>query len=441
MAEPAAAAAAVEPDWLVERRKNGAALAAELGLPTTKSRGWEFTDLADLEGESFEPAGEGDPEARSHADGVLNPLEGAPLVVQVDGSTIDQPEGSANGAGPTEPLVTSLADAIERYPDLVKDRLGSLVPSDDTFVARNDAAWRGGAFVYVPAGKRLELPVQIAAVHNTDGAALGFRSLIVLEEGAEAEVWEQWLATGSERSGLFNTVTEVVLGQGANLRYVSAQGLGENTWVFATQRAEVERDATLDWISLGFGSARGKVRMDTRLAGEGASARVTGAYAGDGQQHLDYDTNQEHASPHTTSDLAFRGVLDDSATAVWRGMIRVDPGAQQTDAFQDNRNLLLSKSAHADAIPGLEIEANDVRCTHAAAVAQIDAEQVHYLRSHGLGEADAKRLVIEGFLEALVERLGDGPIRAAVSVALERRLGEILGERELSADPAENAVA
>jgi Fe-S cluster assembly protein SufD len=441
LAEPAAAAAAVEPDWLVERRRDGAALAAELGLPTTKSKGWEFTDLADLEGATFEPAGEGDPEARSRADGVLNPLQGAPLVVQVDGSTIDRPDGDSNGAAPTEPLVTSLADAIERYPDLVKDRLGSLVPSDDTFVARNDAAWRGGAFVYVPAGKRVQLPVQIAAVHDTDGAALGFRSLIVLEEGAEAEVWEQWLATGSDRSGLFNTVSEVIVGQGANLRYVSAQGLGEQTWVFATQRAEVERDATLDWISLGFGSARGKVRMDTRLAGEGSNARVTGAYAGDGEQHLDYDTNQEHASPHTTSDLAFRGVLDDSATAVWRGMIRVDPGAQQTDAFQDNRNLLLSKKAHADAIPGLEIEANDVRCTHAAAVAQIDAEQVHYLRSHGLGEADAKRLVIEGFLEALVERLHDGPIRAAVSVALERRLGEILGERELSAEPAENAVA
>jgi Fe-S cluster assembly protein SufD len=185
-------------------------------------------------------------------------------------------------------------------------------------------------------------------------------------------------------------------------------------------------------VALGFGSSRGKVRMETRLAGEGSSARVTGAYAGNGTQHLDFDTTQEHAAPHTTSDLAFRGVLEESATAVWRGMIRVDPGAQQTDAFQESRNLLLSKSAHADAIPGLEIEANDVRCTHAAAVAQIDAEQLHYLRSHGLGDEDAKRLIIEGFLEALVERLEEGPVRAAVSVALERRLGEILGERQVA---------
>ena len=158
---------------------------------------------------------------------------------------------------------------------------------------------------------------------------------------------------------------------------------------------------------------------------------MTGAYAGNGTQHLDFDTTQEHAAENTTSDLAFRGVLEESATAVWRGMIRVDPGAQQTDAFQESRNLLLSKSAHADAIPGLEIEANDVRCTHAAAVAQIDAEQLHYLRSHGLSDDEAKRLIIEGFLEALVERLDEGPVRAAVSVALERRLGEILGERQV----------
>ena len=301
--------------------------------------------------------------------------------------------------------------------------------SDDPFVARNDAAWRGGAFVYVPKGKSLPEPAQIAAIHDGDGIAIGFRTLIVLEEGAEAEVWEQWLTTDHERRGLFNSVTEIFVGPGANLRYVTAQGLGEASWVFASQKAEIERDATLDWVSLGFGSARGKVRMETRLTGPGSNAKVTGAYAGGNSQHLDYDTRQEHAAHNTVSDLAFRGVLGDEATAVWRGMIRVDKGAQQTDAFQESRNLLLSKKAHADAIPGLEIEADDVRCTHAAAVAQIDADQIHYLRSHGLGDPEAKRLVIEGFLEALVERLAEGPIRAAVSIALERRLGEILGER------------
>ena len=420
---------AVEPKWLVERRRDGVAQAEELGLPTAKTPGWEFTDLSELIEADFAIPNGADPSARERADAVLNAPDGVPRVVQVDGTSVEGSDGAGSGELPSEPTVTTLAAAAELYPELVAARLGSLAPRDDPFVARNDAAWRGGAFVYVPAGERLEGPAQIAAVHDADGVALGFRTLIVLEEGAEAEVWEQWLATGTDRTGLFNSVTELVVGPGANLRYVSAQGLGESSWVFATQRAEVERDATLDWIALGFGSARGKVRMETRLAGKGSTARVTGAYAGDGAQHLDFDTTQEHAAASTTSDLAFRGVLSGNATAVWRGMIRVDPGAQQTDAFQESRNLLLSKSAHADAIPGLEIEADDVRCTHAAAVAQIDAEQLHYLRAHGLPEEQGKRLVIEGFLEALVERLEAGPVRSAVSVALERRLGEILGER------------
>jgi len=166
--------------------------------------------------------------------------------------------------------------------------------------------------------------------------------------------------------------------------------------------------------------------MDTKLAGRGSSAKVTGAYAGLGTQHLDYDTTQEHAAPDTNSDLAFRGVLSGSATAVWRGMIRVDEDAQRTDAFQESRNLLLSNRAHADAIPGLEIEADDVRCTHAAAVAQVDPEQLYYLRSRGLDEAGAKRLVIDGFLQELVERMTEGPIRESLAGALERRLAELL---------------
>jgi Fe-S cluster assembly protein SufD len=402
-------------------------------LPTHKTPGWEFTDLSELDLDAYSQADGGDAQARRRADGVLNPVQGKPLVVQVDGASLEGSDIAAAGNGrPTEPLVASLEAGLERFPHL-REMLGTLAGHDDPFVARNDAAWGGGALVYVPRGKQLDGPAQIAAVQDADRTATSFRTLIVLEEGAEAEVWEQWLSTDSRPDAVFNTVTEVWVGPGANLRYVTAQGLSERGWVFGTQRAEVERDAHLDWVAIGFGSARGKVRMETKLAGPGSSARVTGAYAGDGAQHLDFDTTQEHAAPNTTSDLAFRGVLNGSATAVWRGMIRVDPGAQGTDAFQESRNLLLSKSAHADAIPGLEIEADDVRCTHAAAVAQIDAEQLHYLRSHGLPEAEAKRLVIEGFLEALVERLDKGPIRAAVSVALERRLGEILGEREIEA--------
>ena len=390
---------ATEPDWLTERRRKGAALVSELALPTQKDKGWEFTDLSGLDLDAYTP-GEG------RVEGLL--------------------DGADSADGP--PVVMPLREAAERLGDVVRERFGSLVPADDPFVARNEAQWRNGVLVYVPRGQRLVEPVRLSVLQDAAGEALEWRALIVLEEGAEAEVWERYGADSDEFEGIFNGVVELCVGPGASLRYVCEQELSERSWVFATQRAELQRDASLDWVALGFGSARGKVRMETKLAGPGSSAKVTGAYAGAGAQHIDFDTTQEHAAPHTTSDLAFRGVLSDRSTAVWRGMIRVDPGAQQTDAFQECRNLLLSPKAHADAIPGLEIEANDVRCTHAAAIAQVDRDQLYYLRSRGLSESQAKRLIIDGFLQELAERTAEGPVREALSAALDRRLGEILVE-------------
>jgi Fe-S cluster assembly protein SufD len=386
----AAAPSVVEPEWLSEARDGAKKLAAELELPTQKQKGWEFTDLSEFDLDGFNDA-----------------------VATLDGLTSSLDDGV---------IVMPLAEAAAEHPELVRERLGTIVPAADPFTARNQARWRDGLLVYVPAGRRLQEPVKLT-ISGAPGDEIEWRALIVLEEGAEAEVWERY---ASEGEGLFNGVVELVVGDGANLRYVCEQELSDQGWVFATQRAEVGRDAHLDWVALGFGSAHGKVRMETKLAGRGSSAKVTGAYAGDGTQHLDYDTTQEHAGEDTTSDLAFRGVLTERATAVWRGMIRVDKGAQRTDAFQESRNLLLSTDAHADAIPGLEIEADDVRCTHAAAVAQVDPEQLYYLRAHGLGDGDAKRLVIEGFLQELVERAHEGPIRDALRDELEGRLERLL---------------
>ncbi len=418
-----ASPATIEPEWLNERRRNGASLAQELALPTQKQKGWEFTDLAGLDPDSFDSAGGGDAAALERVKSLVAPFEGGLQIRQVDSLALDA-DGAGDGNG--GPIVMPLSTAIERHPDLVKPHLGTIVPSKDPFVARNEAGWSGGAFVYVPRGQALEAPVEITALQTAASSALNWRTLIVLEEDAQAEIWEQYLSGDGESEALFNAVVELRVGPGARLRFACGQALSTNSWVFGSQRAEVERDGSLDWIALGFGSARGKVRMETKLAGQGASAKVTGAYAGADSQHLDFDTTQEHAAPNTTSDLAFRGVLTDRATAVWRGMIRVDPGAQKTDAFQESRNLLLSTQAHADAIPGLEIEANDVRCTHAAAVAQVDPDQLYYLRSRGLGEPDAKRLVIEGFMQALVQRITEGRVGNALSAALELRLEQIL---------------
>jgi Fe-S cluster assembly protein SufD len=382
---------ATAPAWLDERRRKGASLAQSLPLPDQKAKGWEFTDLSSLNLDSYEP-------------GSAN-------------ATIEGGEGAT---------VLPLAAALESHEELLRERLGSLVPVEDPFVARNEAGWRDGVLVHVPRGVRVGEPIRVELSLDEDGSAVAWRTVIVLEEGAEAEVWEHCSSAGDETDALLNSVVELHVGQAATLRYVSTQDISERAWIFATQRAQIERDARLDWTALGFGSGRGKVRMETNLAGQGSEARVTGGYAGGAGQHLDYDTTQEHAAPNTFSDLAFRGVLAAGATAVWRGMIRVDPGAQGTDAFQVSRNLLLSPDAHADSIPGLEIEADDVRCTHAAAIAQIDRDQLFYLTSRGLTPAEAKQLIVEGFLESLVERLAEGAVRDEVSAALAARLAEIL---------------
>ncbi len=253
-------------------------------LPDQKAKGWEFTDLSALDLEAYEPA-----------------PAGARL-------------GAAAGA-----TVVPLAEAVESHPALVADRLGALVPGDDPFVARNDAGWRDGVLIHVPAGVRLAEPIRVELPLDADGAVVYWRTLVVLEEGAEAEVWEHSSSAGDATDALLNSVVELYVGQAATLRYVSTQDVSERAWIFSSQRARVERDGRLDWTALGFGSGNGKVRMETNLAGAGSEARVTGGYAGGPGQHLDFDTLQEHAAPNTRSDLAFRGVLAAGATAVWRG--------------------------------------------------------------------------------------------------------------------------
>jgi Fe-S cluster assembly protein SufD len=366
-------------------------------LPTFRGvPGWEFTPIDKLDLDAYPVAPGGTAPSSFGLDEVA-------------------PEGA---------IVMPLAQAAEEHAELVERHLGSVVRGDTSFVARNDAQWTDGVFVHVPRGVTVEAPIVVSTAHEQAGTALHWRLLVVLEEDAQASVWHE---STSAADGLVNGVVELVVGQNARLRFVDLQDLEESTWVFGTQRATVARDASLDWITLGFGSANGKVFQETQLAGPGAHGTVTGAYATRGRQHLDFDTLQEHAAPDTTSDLAFRGILADRSSAVWRGMIKVDPGAQRTDAFQESRNLLLSKRAHADAIPGLEILANDVRCTHAAAIAQIDPDQLFYLRSRGLPEGISKRLVIEGFMAELIQRFEEGPVRDALRGAIERRMTQVLG--------------
>jgi Fe-S cluster assembly protein SufD len=300
--------------------------------------------------------------------------------------------------------------------------LYSLVGWNEKFAAHNAAMWKNGLLVHVPKGVELEKPLYVRIANSSENGSLFWRLLVVAEPQSRFALIEEYVSPTTELEAYSNAAVEIVVQQAARVEYVSVQNLSRGTWHFASHHARVERDAELDWVAGGFGSAKGKVRIQNDLAGPGATSRVTGAYFADGSQHLDYDTFQEHMAPSTTSDFAFKGALRDTARAVWRGMIRVEEGAQKTNAYQENRNLLLSKSAHADSIPGLEIMANDVRCTHGATLGQVDRDQLFYLMTRGLTRAEAERLIVRGFFQDVLDRVDLEPVRDALADALESRI-------------------
>jgi Fe-S cluster assembly protein SufD len=200
-------------------------------------------------------------------------------------------------------------------------------------------------------------------------------------------------------------IVEIKVGNSASFKFVELQSWGKNVWNFSHERIRVERDGKLDWIFGAVGSRLTKNFSELDLAGEGAQGRMSGFYFTDGSQHLDHDTQQNHLAPHTTSDLLFKGALKGRSRSVWQGMIYVAPGAQKTDGYQANRNLVLDEGARADSIPGLEILADDVRCTHGATVGKLEKEPLFYLLSRGIPPGDAERLIVEGFFDPIMQRI------------------------------------
>jgi len=376
---------------------------AGLPLPTTKDEHWRFTDLAGF-----------DPDAWT-ADGATE-IAAPPPMLDLDVAGLAR--------------VGESGIEIERAPDGVRfepladdhELLHSLVGWDEKFAAHNAALWKHGLLVHVPRGVVVEQPLYVRITNAVEGGSLFWRLLVVAEPESRFAVIEEYGSAAAELSSYSNAAVEIVVRQAAKVEYVSVQNYSRATWHFGSHHARVEQDAELDWVTGGFGSAKGKVRIQNDLAGPGATSRVTGAYFADGTQHLDYDTFQEHIAPSTTSDFAFKGALRDTARAVWRGMIRVEEGAQKTNAYQENRNLLLSKTAHADSIPGLEIMANDVRCTHGATLGQVDREQLFYLMTRGLSRSEAERLIVRGFFQDVLDRVALEPVREALAEALEARI-------------------
>ena len=378
-------------------RDDAAKRFAELPLPTTADEHWRFTDLRGF-----------DPEPVSDT-GTVSDTSPA-LDLEVAGRALMNESGIE---------IVSAPDGVTFEP-LPRDYGAKLVPEDDRFALENLARWEYGLLVRVPKGVELEKPLYVQVSSN--GGSLFWRMVVVAEEGARFTLIEDYSSAGPDTIAYTNAVVELFVEPNAKLEYVSLQNLSRETWHFANHHARVERDAELDWVAGGFGSKKGKVRIQNDLAGPGATSRVTGAYFADGVQHLDYDTFQEHIAPNTESDFAFKGALRERATAVWRGMIRVEEDAQKTNAYQENRNLLLSNEAHADSIPGLEIMANDVRCTHGATLGRVDREELFYLMARGLSRAEAERLIVRGFFQDVLDRIELEPVREALGDALEARI-------------------
>jgi Fe-S cluster assembly protein SufD len=376
-----------------------------LPLPDTTQEHWRFTDLRGFDPDAF-TTGAAQASQPAAPKGMLD-LDVAGLAT-----------------------ISESGVEIERAPDGITfapltddhERLYSLVGWDEKFAAHNAAVWQHGLLVVVPAGVQLDKPLYVRVTNSREDGSLFWRLLVVAEESARFTLVEEVVSTEPDLRSYTNTAQEFFLEQSSKFEYVSIQNLSHETWHFATHHARVERDAELDWVAGGFGSKKGKVRIQNDLAGEGATSRVTGAYFTDGDQHLDYDTFQEHIAANTTSDFAFKGALRDTSTAVWRGMIRVEKDAQKTNAYQENRNLMLSPTTHAVPIPGLEILANDVRCTHGATVSRVDREELFYAMARGLSRGDAERLIVRGFFQDILDRIEFEAVRESLAAALEARI-------------------
>lgn len=395
-------------------------------MPTIKDEAWRRTDLRKMPLDRFRIPAEGAFEdLPAIPEELLKPLVGA-----AHGGQVTLLPGGSQVSLDTEladkgVIFTDFKTAEKEHPDLLKKLIGNIVRAEDgKFAALAAALSENGVLLYVPRNVQVEAPLH--SVLWGPGADLAHFSHVIVqvEEGASVTYVHE-VASPTEdldTHTLYAGLVEINVADGANLRFVELQSWGENVWNFSHERASVGRDANLDWIFGAVGSRLTKNFSDLDLVGRGAEGRMSGFYFADGTQHLDHDTQQNHLVPNTSSDLLFKGALKDKSRSVWQGMIYVAPGAQKTDGYQANRNLVLSEAARADSIPGLEISADDVRCTHGATIGKIDPEPLFYLHSRGIPQEDAERLVVEGFFDPIMQRIPFEGVRERFQQAIKDKL-------------------
>lgn len=412
-----------EPTQLAARRLSAWQAFKAGSMPTVKEEAWRRTDIRSL------PANE--MVLRACDDLPLDaelrlPLAGEEnaglLVVRPGRETLREMDPRIAEQGV---VFTDLAGAVQAHSDILEGHLGQIVGENEGWFGSLASSLAGdGVLVYVPDGVKLELPLH--SILWSPGTRLGTFSRVVVLVGRGASltyVHETASPTEAEGQGLHAGTVEISVGDEGKLTFVELQNWGEHIWNFTHERALVGRDANLDWIFGAVGSHLTKNFTELNLTGEGSNGRMSGFYIAGGTQHFDHDTQQNHRAPNTTSDLLFKGVLTESSRSVWQGMIYVAPGAQKTDGYQANRNLILSRRARADSIPGLEILADDVRCTHGATVGQLEEEPIFYLMSRGLPREEAERMVVDGFFAPIMERIPFEGVRERFSRMIDGKLG------------------
>jgi Fe-S cluster assembly protein SufD len=321
-------------------------------------------------------------------------------------------------------IFSDLDAAAATHPDLVEQQLHSLVPTSRTkFLALHGAFRTAGTFLHVPDGVEIELPLQTLTYLDADGAAVFPHTLIVVGANASVTFIDRYVSPDLTRA-FSDAVTEIVVGDGARVRYASIQDWGSGVTHLGVQRARVGRDADIRTLAIGFGADLSRAEAETILAEPGGFSEMLGVFFADGEQHFDHRTLQDHVAPNCRSDLLYKGALRDQSRAVYSGWVHVRPDAQKTNAMQTSRNIVLSEHAKADAIPNLEIENNEVRCGHAASVGPVEEDTLFYLQSRGIPLQEAERLIVFGFFQEVLDRVALLEVREGLAGAIERELRE-----------------
>jgi Fe-S cluster assembly protein SufD len=399
-------------------------------LPTIKDEPWRRTDLRPMKVDQFRLSSSADFQNSSVIpSNLLKPVAdgehgGEILISGSDVRTHLDPALMEKGV-----VFTDLLTAESKYAHIVEKIIGKIVdPSEGKFAALAGAFSQEGVLLYVPKNVVVDAPLHSLIWGAEVGLASASHVMVYLEEGASVTyVHEVASETKTNGQSLQASNIEMYVGPRANLRFVELQSWGRHVWNFTHERVHVDQEGTLDWIFGAIGGHLTKNFAELDLIAKGATGKMSGFYFTDQDQHLDYDSQQNHLAPNTTSDLLFKGALVEKSRSVWQGMIYVAPGADKTDGYQANRNLLLSKEARADSIPGLEILADDVRCTHGATVGKIDAEQIFYLMARGVPRLDAERLIVEGFFDPIMQRIPFEGVRERFQQSITEKMGAYKG--------------